>query len=70
MIPADEFPRGLFWDRAGHLDVVTYLPRKYRHGIVVRDRGYRWRRANDKLRVLDTVLPKEREVSVVRGGVT
>ncbi|MFG1614619.1 hypothetical protein ACGFI3_17790 [Nonomuraea wenchangensis] len=34
------------------------------------DGGYRWRRANDKLRVLATVLPKEREVSVFTGRVT
>ncbi|QYC44247.1 hypothetical protein Nocox_33385 [Nonomuraea coxensis DSM 45129] len=38
--------------------------------MIVRGSGYRWRRANDKLRVLDTVLPEERGISVVKGGFT
>ncbi|WP_177240498.1 hypothetical protein [Nonomuraea wenchangensis] len=29
-------PQGLFRDRAGHLDVVSYLPKKHHHGIVVK----------------------------------
>ncbi|MFG6201238.1 hypothetical protein [Nonomuraea sp. JJY05] len=69
-IPINEFPQGLFWDRANHLDVVSYLPKKYHHGMIVRGSGYRWRRANDKLRILDTVIPKERGISVVKGSVT
>ncbi|NJP92551.1 hypothetical protein HCN51_24350 [Nonomuraea sp. FMUSA5-5] len=69
-VPASESPQGLFWDRADHLDVVSYLPRKFHHGMIVRGSGYRWRRANDHLRILDTVIPKERRTSAVKGSVT
>ncbi|MFI7129458.1 hypothetical protein ACIBQ1_27425 [Nonomuraea sp. NPDC050153] len=53
-VPAGEYPEALVWDRAGHLDVLTYMENKYHHGLIVRPSGYRWRRANGGMRILDT----------------
>ncbi|MEW9534093.1 TolB family protein [Microbispora sp. NPDC049125] len=52
-VPVGETPRALVWDQAGHLDVLTYLENKYRGGLVIRKSGYRWRRANSGMRILD-----------------
>jgi hypothetical protein len=30
---------------AFHLDVLTFFPNEYRHGLKIRKEGYRWRRA-------------------------
>ncbi|WP_219468031.1 hypothetical protein [Nonomuraea rhizosphaerae] len=53
-VPLDEIPQVLVWDRADHLDLLSYRENKYHHGLIVRRSGYRWRRANAGMRVLDT----------------
>lgn len=67
-VPTGEVPKALVWDRANHLDVLTYVPRKYRGGVVVRQESYRWRRANAGMRVLDTFRIPATRWKLVQGG--
>ncbi|WP_431912314.1 hypothetical protein [Nonomuraea jabiensis] len=48
-VPSGEFDRGLAWDQAGHLDLLTVIGKTPSGDII-----YRWRRANDGMRILDT----------------
>jgi hypothetical protein len=56
-IPTGERPNGLLWDQANHLDLLTR--RTTEDGVI-----WRWRRANDGMRVLDTFLIRSSEMSV------
>ncbi|TMR21139.1 hypothetical protein ETD86_16265 [Nonomuraea turkmeniaca] len=69
-VPAGETPRALVWDRADHLDVLTYLENKYRGGLVIRKSGYRWRRADDGMRILDTFRILATHWRLAEGGLS
>lgn len=68
-VPEGETARALMWDRAGNLDVLTEVHRKYSKGFVVRERAHRWRRVTDKMRILDTFrITKANRGDVSRGA--
>ncbi|MFI6734954.1 hypothetical protein ACIBI9_18660 [Nonomuraea sp. NPDC050451] len=48
-VPSGEFDNALTWDRAGHLDLLTVVGKTPSGDII-----YRWRRADDGMRILDT----------------
>ena len=56
-LPAGEDGNALLWDRANHLDILTRAHSG--HDLV-----WRWRRANDGMRVLDTFVQPPSEFSV------
>ncbi|MFB9891513.1 hypothetical protein ACFFOQ_17030 [Planobispora takensis] len=63
-IPFGEEGRWLLWDRAGNLDLLTRVTESS-HGDLT---TFRWRRASDDMRVLDTFTNRSRdEIDVIAG---
>ncbi|MEV5413119.1 hypothetical protein AB0K60_30315 [Thermopolyspora sp. NPDC052614] len=63
-IPAGEFGSALYWDRANHLDVLS----RVKAGSSGDRTTWRWRRANDAMRVIDTFVERSLdEIDAVAG---
>ncbi|WP_188189622.1 hypothetical protein [Nonomuraea sp. SYSU D8015] len=63
-LPPGEFGGQLYWDRANHLDVLATVTAASRGDRTT----WRWRRANDAMRVLDTFVERSLdEIDVIAG---
>ncbi|GIH97063.1 hypothetical protein ACFFMN_36175 [Planobispora siamensis] len=63
-IPADESGHWLLWDRAGNLDLLTMVKSRSAGDHTT----FRWRRASDGMRVLDTFTNRSSdEIDVITG---
>lgn len=64
-LPAGEFGMAVSWDRANHLDVLSTV----NAGTSGDRTTWRWRRANDGMRVIDTFVERSRRHRRHRGPV-